>query len=60
VIGKPGAYLAALLRELGLVVTVAAPSDDLTKLGTFACWSMAPSALSRPRWRPRSMCRAVS
>lgn len=36
VIGKPGAYLAALLRELGLVVTVASPSDDLTKLGTFA------------------------
>jgi protein-L-isoaspartate(D-aspartate) O-methyltransferase len=36
VIGKPGAYLAALLRELGLVVTVASPSDDLAKLGTFA------------------------
>lgn len=36
VVGKPGAYLAALLRELGLVVTVATPADDLAALGAFA------------------------
>lgn len=36
VVGKPGTYLAALLRELGLVVTVASPADDLAALGQFA------------------------
>jgi protein-L-isoaspartate(D-aspartate) O-methyltransferase len=36
VVGKPGAYLAALLRALGLVVTVASPADDLAALGQFA------------------------
>ncbi|MFD2779909.1 protein-L-isoaspartate O-methyltransferase [Novosphingobium pokkalii] len=35
VVGKPGTYLAALLRELGLVVTVASPADDLAALGQF-------------------------
>lgn len=36
VVGKPATYLAALLRELGLVVTVASPADDLAALGQFA------------------------
>ncbi|MET3469670.1 protein-L-isoaspartate(D-aspartate) O-methyltransferase [Novosphingobium sp. 1529] len=36
VVGKPGTYLAALLRELGLVVTLASPADDLAALGQFA------------------------
>jgi len=36
VVGKPGEYLGALLRQLGLIVTQATPADDLSGLGCFA------------------------